>query len=314
MKFRTEIKIQKAAHTIDHNSKLVLIGSCFSEHMQEKFEYFKFQHCANPYGILFHPLAIERALKECIEQKVYSQEDLDFKNSTWLSYQHHSKFSGRDSEQVLKQINDEILRAGKALRKASHFIITLGTSWVYRKKKDGEFVANCHKIPQNEFTKELLGVDEINSSLSHMINRIQAINQDAKFIFTLSPVRHIKDGIEENSLSKARLLQAIHEVKNNNFVFYFPSYEIMMDDLRDYRFYGKDLIHPNEMAIDYIWDLFIQSWMDQQTRKKMEEVDKIQKSISHRPFDPESDQHKSFLKALQKRIKTLESEYPEIKF
>lgn len=314
MKFRTQIKIKEVDPTIDHNSKLVLLGSCFSEHMQEKFEYFKFQHCSNPYGILFHPLAIEKALKECLEQKVYKKEDLDFINDSWLSFQHHSKFSGRDASQVLSQINKEILTTGRALKNASHVIVTLGTSWVYRKKSDHQIVANCHKIAQNKFSKELLAIDEITHSLTNMVSRIKRDNREVKFIFTVSPVRHSKDGLEENALSKARLLQAIHEVKDDKNVFYFPAYEIMMDDLRDYRFYTRDLLHPNEVAIDYIWDLFIHSWMDKNTRKIMEEVQKIQKSKQHRPFDPESTQHKLFLKKLEKSIDALKKTYPEINF
>ena len=314
MIFRTEIKLQPKKKRIDHRSHLVLLGSCFSENMEQKFDYFKFDQFTNPFGILFQPKAIEKALVDCVDQRKYGPTDLMQYGNTWLSLHHHGKFNQRDPDMVLHEINQGIDEGHKALRKATHIIITLGTSWAYRWNEDGSFVANCHKIPQSNFSKELLSSEQTATSLQHMINKVREINQETQFIFTVSPVRHLKDGFEENSLSKALLLAAIHEVKNNEQVHYFPSYEIMMDDLRDYRFYKRDLIHPSEEAVDYIWELFKNAWISEQARETMMEIEEIQRGLLHRAFDPGSEEHQKFLDHLEKKIQKLSLNYPEIEF
>jgi lysophospholipase L1-like esterase len=314
MIFRTEIKLQPNKNTIDHKSHLVLLGSCFSENMEHKFDYFKFDQFTNPFGILFQPKAIEKALVDCVDQKKYGQKDLMQHENIWLSLHHHSKFNQRDAKIVLREINKNIDIGHKALKKATHIIITLGTSWAYRWNKDGSFVANCHKIPQASFSKELLSSEQIEKSLQHMISKVQEINKEVQFIFTVSPVRHLKDGFEENNLSKALLLAAIHKVKNNEQVHYFPSYEIMMDDLRDYRFYNSDLVHPSQEAVDYIWELFKNSWISEQAREIMIEIEEIQRSLLHRAFDPESEAHQKFLVQLKNKMEKLSLIHPEIKF
>lgn len=314
MIFRTEIKLQPKKNTIDHQSHLVLLGSCFSESMEHKFDYFKFDQFTNPFGILFQPKAIEKAIVDCVDQKKYDQKDLIQHLNIWLSLHHHSKFNQRDVKMVLREINKNIDMGHKALKKASHVIITLGTSFAYRWNKDGSFVANCHKIPQASFSKQLLSSEQIVKSLQHMISKVQEINKQVQFIFTVSPVRHLKDGFEENNLSKALLLAAIHKIKNNEQVHYFPSYEIMMDDLRDYRFYNSDLVHPSEEAVDYIWELFKNSWISKQAREIMIEIEEIQRSLLHRAFDPESEEHQKFLARLRTKMEKLSSKHPEIKF
>jgi len=227
---------------------------------------------------------------------------------------HHSKFNQRDAENVLRHINKNIDRGHTALKKATHIIITLGTSWAYRWNKDGSFVANCHKIPQARFSKELLSSEQIVKSLQQMISKVREINKEVQFIFTVSPVRHLKDGFEENSLSKALLLTAIHKIKNDEQLHYFPSYEIMMDDLRDYRFYNRDLVHPSEEAVDYIWELFKNSWISEKARATMIEIEEIQRSLLHRAFDPESEAHQKFLARLKQKMEKLSLKQPEIKF
>ena len=314
MKFRTELKCRPGSKQIDHESKVVLLGSCFSEHMEGKFNHFKFDNFSNPFGILFHPLAIEKAIHDCIAKNYYSESSLLKHNDSWLSLNHHSRFNNSDAEKALDDINENIESGHSALKNASHVIITLGTSWVYKWNENGQTVGNCHKIPQKKFTKSLLNSEEILSSLKRIIKQIRSINQEANFIFTVSPVRHLKDGFIENSLSKALLLAGIHEVAKDAGVFYFPAYEIMMDDLRDYRFYDKDMIHPNEIAVDYIWDLFSNSWVSQKSRELMTEIDDIQRSLAHRPFDSNSEGHKKFLTVLEKKINALKLRHPEIKF
>ncbi|GAG96622.1 unnamed protein product, partial [marine sediment metagenome] len=188
-------------------------------------------------------------------------------------------------------------------------IITLGTAWVYRFIETNELVGNCHKVPQKKFLKELLSIDEIVVSLENIISLIKDFNPKTTILFTVSPVRHLKDGFIENSQSKAHLLAAIHQVIENTTsgarIHYFPSYEIMLDDLRDYRFYKRDMIHPNLTAIDYIWEKFQQAWLDDKTTSIMKEVDTIQKGLAHIPFNPKSEQHQQFLKNLQHKIQVL---------
>jgi len=314
MKFRTEIKCPTASRAIDHHSKLVLIGSCFSEHMESKFEYFKFNTFANPFGILFNPKAIEIAVRHCVEKDLYSPNEIRQHGNIWLSLDHHSRYDHRDQNQVLKEINQQIELGHQALKNATHVVVTLGTSWVYKWKESNTVVGNCHKIPQKHFNKELLSLQDILVSLRQMIKLVRGINKNANFIFTVSPVRHLKDGFTENTLSKSLLHTAINELKKETEVNYFPAYEIMMDDLRDYRFYKDDLVHPNEMAIDYIWELFKTSWVSTSSKEVMNEIEDIQKSLAHRPFDRDSEAHQKFLKKLEGKIEQLNQKFPDIEF
>jgi len=315
MKFRTEIKCSPGTPQLDHSSSLFLLGSCFSEHMQEKFDYYQFRNFSNPFGILFHPLAIETALRHCVDKNLYEPKDLLEHQGTWISLEHHSQFDDRDQQQVLININKRIDEAHRAVINTSHFIITLGTSWVYEWKNDGRLVGNCHKIPQKYFNKELLSAEEILNCLRRIITLLQSINQQATVIFTVSPVRHLKDGFIENSLSKALLLAAVHDLKKENHnIHYFPAYEILIDDLRDYRFYEKDLVHPNEMAVEYVWNLFKETWISDASKEAMNSIGLIQRSLAHRPFDPESEAHLKFTSDLDLKIERLKTLYPHIDF
>lgn len=314
MKFRTEITCPAVSKQLDHHSSLVLLGSCFSEHMEGKFQYYKFDTFANPFGILFNPIAIETAVRSCVKKVSYSHHDLLKYGDIWMSLNHHSRFDQRDQQQVLDNINKHIEIGHQRLRNASHVIITLGTSWVYKWKENNLVVGNCHKIPQKSFSKELLSSEEIVESLRQTTGLIRSMNKKASFIFTVSPVRHLKDGFIENTLSKSLLHKAIHEVTKEIEAEYFPAYEIMMDDLRDYRFYKNDLVHPNEMAIDYIWDLFKESWITENSRKMMIEIEDIQKSLAHKAFDASSEAHIKFLKKTEQKIDSLKKKLPEIEF
>ncbi len=314
MKLRTELNIYKSNYPINYDSKIVLFGSCFTNNIEKYFNHFKFQNISNSHGILFQPKAIERAIYECINKKKYDKSQLENYNDLWMSMNHHSSFSSTEQRETLRLINNKIIATHKLLKSTSHIVITLGTSWVYTYGKTKSVVANCHKIPQKEFNKKLLGIEEITKSLDHIKTMIHQFNSDAKIIFTVSPVRHIKDGHIQNSLSKSHLLAAIHRVIDTNKVFYFPSYEIMMDDLRDYRFYKSDMIHPNKTAVAYIWEFFKQTWIDQSAYILMDRVDEIQKSLEHRPFHIESIQHKLFLKKLETKIESLTKKIPHIEF
>ncbi|MEN8186476.1 MAG: GSCFA domain-containing protein [Bacteroidota bacterium] len=314
MKFRTEIIIPKQENLIDYQSNIVLFGSCFTENMESHFNYLKFNNTANSHGIIFNPVAIEKAVSDCVEEKKYDQNDLYHHNELWLSLNHHTRFSSDKQEEVLTKINSEIQDANRSLKKASHVLITLGTARVYRFKETSDLVANCHKVPQKYFDHELLSIQEIIASLNRIIKKIESVNTNITFLFTVSPVRHIKDGLAENSLSKAHLLSAIRQVVDARNYFYFPSYEIMMDDLRDYRFYASDMVHPNEIAMEYIWDKFKGSWISEESYQLMKEIDNIQRSLQHRPFRKNSKQYQDFLKNLENKIESIESKYPQIRF
>ena len=315
MKFRTEITIpKKQTVQIDYRSGIVLFGSCFTENIEKHLNYFKFKNTSNSHGILFNPKSIERAIQDCVDQKVYTQNDLDYFNDIWFSFNHHTRFSSIYLTKILQQINDSISIAHKALTNASHLIITLGTSWVYRNKATEDLVANCHKIPQRNFKKEIISIDENTAILEKIVKHIRRINKNVLIIFTVSPVRHLKDGFVENTQSKANLHTAIHRIIDEKSIHYFPSFEIMIDDLRDYRFYKNDLLHPNEMAMEYIWEKFKNTWMSPGSFALMKEINGVQKSLLHKPFREDSKQHKEFLKNLYDKMKNISDKYDHIQF
>ncbi|ARV15406.1 GSCFA domain-containing protein [Polaribacter sp. SA4-12] len=315
MQLQTIIPLKKEIRNpIDYNSKLLLLGSCFSENIGDKLNYFKFQTNQNPFGILFHPKAIENLITNAINEKEYVSEDLIFQNERWHCFDAHSHLSSPNKNELLDNLNSAISATNKQLKEATHIIITLGTSWVYRFIETDTVVANCHKIPQKKFLKELLSVDEIIESLEATIALLKYVNKDVNVLFTVSPIRHLKDGFLENTQSKSHLITAIHSILNTDDVSYFPSYEIMMDELRDYRFYAEDMVHPNKTAINYIWERFIEIWISENSKPTMQEVETIQKGISHRPFNENSEQHQKFLKNLDSKISKIQSKLPFIKF
>ncbi|QYJ68500.1 GSCFA domain-containing protein [Flavobacterium litorale] len=318
MQFRTQIPITKSSHSIGYNSKIVSLGSCFAVNMGEKLNYFKFRNTINPFGILFHPLAIEKFIGYTLQQKQFTEADIFYHNERWHCFDAHSDLSNPDKNVLLQNLTIATTTTRLALQQASHSIITLGTAWVYRHKESGNIVANCHKVPQKEFTKALLSVTAIKESLEKTMALVREVNPKIKFVFTVSPVRHIKDGFVENQWSKANLIAALHEVlttpPSGADGLYFPSYEIMMDELRDYRFYESDMIHPNNIAIDYIWERFTETYIEETTQAMMKEVNTIQKGLLHRPFNPDSEEHKAFQEKLKQRSANLHAKYPTIIF
>ena len=316
MKLQTQIPlIKESRNLINYNSKIVLLGSCFSENIGNQLDYFKFQTTQNPFGILFHPIAIENLIKNAINEKKYKENDIVFHNELYHSFDAHSSLSNNNKTAFLDYINSSIKNTKNNLEEASHIIITLGTSWVYRFIESDQIVANCHKIPQKKFLKEILSVDTVSESLEAIISLIKSINKNASILFTVSPVRHLKDGFIENLQSKSHLISAIHQVidKRKN-SYYFPSYEIMMDELRDYRFYAEDMIHPNKTAINYIWEKVISTWFDASVNDTMKEIDVIQKGMLHKPFNPSSEKHLQFLENLEQKKLNIISEYSFMSF
>lgn len=316
MNFQTPVSLVKQEHNqIKYQSKVLLVGSCFSENMGNKLHYYKFQSTQNPFGILFHPKAIENLIVKSIRKEKYTDNDVFFHNERWHCFDAHSSLSSLNKDDLLNNLNLGIKHTLNQLQNATHIIITLGTSWVYREQTNNTIVANCHKIPQKNFLKELISVNDILKSLKTIKSMITSVNAEATIIFTVSPVRHSKDGFIENQRSKSHLITAIHQIvapKNN--VYYFPSYEIMMDELRDYRFYNEDMLHPNKTAVNYIWEKFKDVWIDKNSQSIMKDVETIQKGLDHRPFNPASEAHQLFLKKLQQKKETLKQAFPFMNF
>lgn len=300
MNFSTPIKIASFAYPIDYSSHTFFIGSCFAENISKKFDYYKLKNTSNPFGVLFHPLAVEKIIQKAVQGIEFTSNDLLLSNELWCSLDAHSELSATDKEQLLELLNLRLRQTQTALQKATHISITLGTSWVYKHLATNQIVANCHKIPQREFSKELLSVEQIKESLERIIKLLP----NKQIFFTISPVRHIKDGFFENNLSKAHLFTALNQVLGSQ-VHYFPAYEIIMDELRDYRFFAADMLHPNQLAIDYVWERFSEHYLSTAAQKTSEEIDAIQKALQHKAFNPETQQHKQFVENTNKRIEAL---------
>ena len=320
MKLHTEISLKPEENQIDYSSKILLLGSCFSENIGAKFEYFKFQNLQNPFGVIFNPVSLERLIFRAIENIPFSIDDIFQQNDIWKCFDAHSELSSLDEYEFLQNLNNALQNLREALFSSTHIIFTFGTSWVYRNVGNAEIVANCHKLPQHNFTKELLSIEEISKSIQNIFNKISEVNLNLTIINTVSPVRHIKDGFVENSLSKAHLISAIHHFKNqqstisNQQFHYFPSFEIMMDELRDYRFYAEDMLHPNKTAIEIIWQKFSEVWISPETDSLKKEIASIQNGLNHKPFNPESTEHLQFLEKLQQKVVSLQNQFPHIRF
>lgn len=311
MKFRTEINIDPAPLNIKHTDKTITMGSCFAENIGEYFSKYKFNVMKNPFGVLYNPVSILNAIVCLKEKKLFSRDDLIYEQSEWHSFYFHSDFSSHDADVCLKNINTKIHETSDFLSKASVIIITLGTSFVFRHKEKNIIVSNCHKIPPQQFEHFMLNQEETLNNLQAIVGTLKKINKNIGVIFTVSPIRHWKNGAVNNQLSKANLIVAVHEtLKKNNNVFYFPSYEIMMDDLRDYRYYSEDLIHLNSVAVDYIWEKFRGTFFTNRTNILITQLDKIIRAAGHRPRNIASVQHQNFIKHALTELENLLSENP----
>lgn len=301
---------------LTHATKIMLLGSCFTSNIGKKLAEAKFCCDMNPYGILYNPLSISFALREIVANKRYTQKDLFFFQERWHSAMHHGDFSSSDVTETLDKINIRLEEAHKHLSAADCLLLTFGTAWVYEDKSTQCLVANCHKQPEACFTRRKLTVDEIVSEYKTLIADLLERNSQLKILFTVSPIRHIRDGMHANSLSKATLLLAIEQLQDffPDCVSYFPAYEIVLDELRDYRFYAEDMVHPSEVAIQYIWDCFVQTCISEDSLEIMKESEKICKALSHKPFYPDSDEYKRFLEQIMLKIERLNGKYPYLDF
>jgi len=300
--------------SITYRSEVLLLGSCFAENIGKKLKSHKFKTTTNPFGIIFHPEAILTLIERTILQKEYTEKDLFFHNELWHCFEVHSQFSNSNKIELLKKLNAILKQTYDIISSASHIVLTYGTAWGYMKQH--KIVANCHKIPQKQFQKKLSSVNEIQQAISKACEAIFKINPTIQIIGTISPVRHIKNGISENNRSKSHLIAALHTIiKNFNTVYYYPAYELVIDCLRDYRFYKSDLVHPNQIAIDFIWEHFKNTYLhDKETQLTLKKVHEIQLGMQHRPFNPKSETHQKFLRTLKEKKESLSKKYPDIKF
>jgi hypothetical protein len=301
------IKFPIPAHLcVTSQSNFWLIGSCFTEHIGKKLNESGFETAINPFGILFNPVSIHRALQRIVSQAYYSEEELFLTHEKrYVSFDHHGRFSGPDLPGVLETINQSINSAYENLKNADVVIITLGSAWVYRLLSSGNVVANCHKVPAKEFAKSLLTSTEIMSALKGIKDCLKQINPNAKVIWTISPVKHLKDGVVENQISKASLIMAVHHLIEETEDYYFPAYEIVTDELRDYRFFEKDLAHPNLLAVDYVWERFLKTCFFVDALEKAKEAESLNKLLQHKKLHEEVNSE-----SLRKRISDFQKKFP----
>ncbi len=321
MKFRYEFDIPKISFPINHQHKLLLIGSCFTENIGGKLKKYKFQIHENPHGILFNPVSVAGAIHDYICKKEYQKEELFYYNEGWHSWQHHSRFSGLTADDSINKINHAIAAANDFLKQTDFLLVTLGSAWVYKVTrnaanwKENSVAANNHKAPSDWFERELLAHTAVESLLTTMLKDVVEFNPNTKVIFTISPVRHLREGAIDNNRSKAVLIHAVHSVANKfDHVYYFPAYELVLDDLRDYRFYAEDLVHPNYFATEYVWKRFVQACMNDDTQKLTSEIHAINLAFQHKPFNSTSGQHKQFLNSFLKKTTELQQKHPFLNF
>jgi len=314
-KFRTVIDIPVSPEKITYHTRCLFMGSCFANDIGEKMQTLKFPVLINPFGTLFNPISISNNILTLISGRTFTSGDLNFHNGMWFSFSHYTGFSRINQQDCLYSINNALAEAAAFLQQCEYLVITFGTAWSFTYIETGKVVANCHKLPSAQFTLDLLNPAEITVRFGEMLTALRQINPKIRVILTVSPVRHWKDGAVNNQLSKSVLLLSIHELlrKHNN-TRYFPAYEIFMDELRDYRFYAADMLHPSEQGIDYVWERFCDTWLDEPGKKTMAGVNAILKAVSHRPRQTDSPNLIRFKENTLKQIYQITSSNPELDF
>lgn len=318
LKLKLTLDAKPASHKINYGERLLLMGSCFTENIGLKLQAHLFETLENSHGILFNPVSVQNALMDIIANKKYTELDLFLLNDVWNSWHHHSRFSGVTQTEALDKMNGAIQEAHSYLKSAHHLVITLGSAWLYTLNENvpnhmGMVVANNHKAPANWFAKKLLQPQELLSNLQSLVAALQSFNPNLHIVFTISPVRHLREGLVENNRSKAVLIQAVHDlVSMEKNIEYFPAYEYVIDDLRDYRFYSEDLVHPNYAATQYVWEKLIDTYMSAETQSIMKQVAELQLAFNHKPFFSGSTEHQKFLLSYIEKTMHLMAQCPQL--
>lgn len=310
--FHTCVSIPKFHWKTGYENKNLFMGSCFTENIGQRMEQLKFQVDINPFGILYNPMSVAKGLRALVNPVDFSKNDLIEHNGRWHSFAHHGRFSSPNLNDALSAVNERLNHSSHFLKSTNYLFITFGTAWVYRYKQTNEVVANCHKIPSAQFNRERLTVEEVVSEYQELLSSIWKLNKNLKVIFTVSPIRHWKDGAVGNQQSKATLLLAVEQIVSlfPGSCAYFPSYEIVMDELRDYRYYAADMLHLNDVAVDYIWNVFEENLIDEASRQLITKIRKVNSALHHRPLNPGTLEYTKFLKSNLQNIHKLELDYP----
>lgn len=309
IKFRTSVEIQGNTRRISPQSGIFLCGSCFSINMGEKFRNAGFNTLYNPFGTLYNPVSILQCLSRIHDEKLFDKNDFFYANNRWQSYELHGDYAGTDFQDILNKINQSIKNSHQFLKEASFAFITLGSAFVFKLIENNTIVANCHKQANQLFHREILSEVIVLETLKGIIKKLKNINPDIEIIFTVSPVRHWRDGAIANQASKSRLISSLYELTQKNKAAYFPSYEIVMDELRDYRFYAEDMLHINTTAQNYIWQKLQECYFDSLGKQFVQETEKIYKDLTHRPLNPNSNEYLKFKDKTRQKIKSLEKKY-----
>lgn len=318
MQLTTPVTLPKNGPDISHRSRIMLVGSCFADNIGKRLQERKFHICTNPFGVQYNPLSIATVLKRVLNGEKFTENSCEiFEHSgMWHSILHHSSFSRANREELLHTINHELEKAHRTAQNCDIAVITFGTAYTYFRKSDSIVAGNCHKLPGSLFDRRLLDIDEITAHTAEIIELFRKENPEIQFLFTVSPIRHLSDGAHDNQVSKATLLLAIEKLRRlfpcNTF--YFPAYEIVLDELRDYRFFSEDMTHPSAVAVEYIWERFSDCFFNSATKELNREIENILKGISHRPFNPESAKYKEFIAATLNNINLLKERYSHIDF
>lgn len=311
MEFRLAFDPPAFQQKINIHDKIIMVGSCFTDHIYAYFSTYKFNCLDNPHGTLFNPISIFKSIEQYIDNNKIIQEDLFNQNGIWNHWDFHSKVSDYEKEMALNRMNTAISTGHDFLKKSNWLIITLGSGFVYEYQEQF-IVANCHKVPAANFSKRMLSIKEIEEAFKCLYLKIKALVPDLKIVFTISPVRHLRDGFVENNRSKSILIHTVSNLINDEDIFYFPSYELIIDDLRDYRFYAEDMVHPNYQSTQYVWEKFCIACIDGKTRAFMKELDQLNNAIKHKPMHPNSNEHLKFMEKFKQIALDLSTRFPEL--
>lgn len=313
--FRIIVEVPSFPWKTGYTLKNMFLGSCFTENIGGIMQSLEFDTDINPFGILYNPVSIARGLERLLSGKLYTPEELFQHNGLWHSFMHHGRFSGKDPVMTLHGINQRLHQSSQYLLKADFLIITLGTAWIYEFRHSGEVVANCHKVPSQEFRRFRLTIGEVTDGLKQALELLFQNNPKIRVIFTVSPIRHTNDGAVENQRSKATLLLAADALVRGfgpDRCAYFPSYELVMDELRDYRFYAADMVHLSDVAIQFIWERFTYAFTDSESKAIMGRIEAINRAIAHKPFNPETTEHLRFLENIMMKVLAISDEFSYI--